>query len=362
MKKAVQIEAVILAFAIGAGLRAQEATSGFDLRATVSGEASYSHELTDPPRSGAPAAAGFRAVLYPSWKLSENWTASGAIQTVSRPYYYSDFSTQGYGVKADILQANLSYSRFWKDASLVVRLGQMSTAFGAFLLRYDDAVNPLIDTPIAYGYYSSVSILGLMGAQVDATAGKFDMRAQFVNSSPVNPRGVLEKDQYGNWAGGVGYTLKQGFRVGVSSFRGPYLDRMNPYFFPGEAPPRELPATGLGVDVQWGHGPWNVYGEWQKFVFDYHAIPTFREHVGYGEVRRVLSPRWYLATRLGYVRANLAPARQVYEFVAGVRPNRYQLAKIGYEIQQGPAIRGTLGNTASLQLVTSFHILSLARD
>ncbi len=74
---------------------------------------------------------------------------------VSRPYYYEDFSTQGYGVKADILQANLSYSRFWKDASLVVRLGQMSTAFGSFLLRYDDAVNPLIDTPMAYGYYSA---------------------------------------------------------------------------------------------------------------------------------------------------------------------------------------------------------------
>ena len=56
----------------------------------------------------------------------------------------------------------------------------------------------------AYGYYyQPVTFLGLVGAQVDATAGKLDARAQFVNSSPANRRTIFESDQRGNWAGGV---------------------------------------------------------------------------------------------------------------------------------------------------------------
>src|SRR5579862_4762947 len=152
------------------GLLAQEANSGFDLRATVSGGGFYSPQLTSAPRDGAPVTAGFRLMLYPTWKLSRHWTVSGAIQTESRPYLFADFSTQGYGVKSDVLQGYLCYSQFWNGGSLVVRMGQLSTAFGSFLLRYDDADNPLIDMPMAYGYYySPVSILGVAGAQVDAT-------------------------------------------------------------------------------------------------------------------------------------------------------------------------------------------------
>ncbi len=61
-------------------LWAQEASSGFELRATVSEGASYSHELEEAPRSGSPLTAGFRSVLYPTWKLSKHWAVSGAIQ------------------------------------------------------------------------------------------------------------------------------------------------------------------------------------------------------------------------------------------------------------------------------------------
>jgi hypothetical protein len=342
---------------------AQEANSGFDLRTTVSAGTFYSPELTAPPRDGAPVTGGFRLMLYPTWKLSKHWAVAGAIQSESRPYLYSDFNTQGYGLKTTVLQGYLSYSQFWKGGSLVVRTGQLSSAFGSFLLRYDDADNALIDIPMAYGYYySPVSFLGLMGAQADVNAGKVDMRAQFTNSSPANPRGILQTDQYGNWAGGVGYTIRQGLRVGVSSYHGPYLDRQFAYFFPGEAAPRSLPATAFGVDAQWGRGPWNVYSEWQSFQMDYHVIPTVMQRTGYAEARYVLSPRWYAATRVGYIRSNAFTGYQEYEFVAGYRPNRYQLVKLGYEIAQGPQFQGTQGNTLALQLVTSFRAISIARD
>ncbi len=339
-------------------LRAQEAPAGFEVRATVSQETAYSHE-----RDGEPLTGGFRAVLYPTWKLNEHWTVSGLVQTTSSPYFYEQFSTPGYHIDTNLLQANLSYSRSWKNRLVVVRVGQMSSAFGSFLLRYDDARNALIDAPVGYGYYyKPVSNLGVAGAQADVTLGKLDLRAQFANSSPANPRSVFSTDQYRNWAGGAGYTIRQGLRVGVSAYRGPFLDPKYRFYFPGEGPPHSLPATAFGVDVAWGRGPWNMYGEWQRFQMDYRLIPTFREHSGYGEARRVLHPRWYLAARAGYVRSSAAPGYQVYEFVGGFRPNRFQLAKLGYEIQQGAVIRGTLGNTLALQLVTAFRAISITQD
>ena len=200
------------------------------------------------------------------------------------------------------------------------------------MLHYDDADNALIDLPIGYGYYySPVSILGVAGAQVDATKGKWDARAQFANSSPANPRSLLAHDQYGNWAGGAGFTIRQGFRVGVSAYRGPYLDRQYAYFFPGEANPSTLSAHALGLDVSWAHGHTSATGEVQNFVMPYKAIPDFRESTGYGEIKQGLSPRWYVAVRSGFSSANASGEEQILETSAGFRPNRLQLIKIGYE-------------------------------
>lgn len=357
------MKSIILVFIyFGALAYAQEANSGFDLQSTVSGMAAYSHRLSAQPRDGSPLTGGMRAMFYPTWKISKNWSVTGAIQIASRPYFYEQFATQGYGVKTDVLQAQLMYSQIHKNSSFVFRAGELSSAFGAFLLRYDDAVNPLIDMPLSYGYYQSgVTTRGLVGAQMDATEGKLDVRAQFVNSSPANPHGIFDKEQYGNWAGGIGYTLFQGCRVGVSAYHGPYLDRQSEYYFPGVAP-RDLPASAYGLEAQWGHGPWNAYAELQQFQFAYNVIPTFRENTGYLELRRVLHPRWYVATRLSYRRANLGPALQVYETAIGYRPNRWQLIKVGYEIQQSPAIRGLSANTFAIQLVTVFRPLSISRD
>jgi hypothetical protein len=346
-----------------ATLLAQEANSGLELNGTLTGETAYSRDLTADPRDGAPLIGGMRAVLYPTFKFDDNWSVSGAVALQTRPFYSGEFQTQGYGLKTDILQLHLTYSRFSKNRSLVVRVGQLSSAFGSFLLRYDDAVNPLVQMPLSYGYYGAgVTTLGLAGAQVDATMGKVDVRAQFVNSSPANPRGLTQGDQYGNWAGGAGYTLAQGFRVGISAYRGPHLDRQFPYYFPGEAELRDLPVSAYGLDVQWGRGPWNVYGELQKFQFTYRAIPTFNENTGYGELRRVLHPRWYVAARASYMQANAAPALHVLETAVGFRPNRYQLIKVSYEVQQGPSVHGSLDNVFAVQFVTVLRTISIARD
>jgi hypothetical protein len=299
---------------------------------------------------------GGRAVAYPTWKINDNWFVTGALQLATRPFFYSDFSTKGYGAKGTVLQATLNYSRVSPNGSVVVRAGEMSTAFGAFMLRYDDTDNVLVDLPIAYGYYySPVSILAVAGSQMEATRGKWDGRAQFANSSPANPRGIFTHDQYGNWAGGAGYTVRQGFRVGVSGYRGPYLDRKYPYFFPGEENPSKLSATGLGLEVNWAHGHTSAQGEVQRFVMPYRAIPTYREMAGYFEVKQVLSPRWYVAVRNGYSSANASGNVQRIEDAVGFRVNRLQLIKVAYEYEHFSTGTQNNDNAVAIQFVTSLH-------
>jgi len=351
---------VVCCLAVGARdasvIRAQEAGSGFDVRATLSGQGVISNLLTQPPRDGSPASAGFRGVAYPTWKISDQWTVTGALQLVTRPYFYDSFTTSGYGAKGYILNANLNYARVSRRGSLVVRIGQLPTSFGSFLLRYDDADNPLVDMPLEYGYYyAAVSTLGLAGGQIDATRGKWDGRVQFGNSSPANPRSLFQHDQYGNWAGGAGYTIRQGFRVGVSGYRGPYLDRQYAYFFPGEANPNTLIAHAVGVDASWAHGHTAVQVEGQRFVFPYKAIPTFLEVAAYAEVKQVVSPRWYLALRTGATSANEGGMVRNLEGAAAYRPSRNQLIKFDYEIVHNDEGSPHNDHTFAVQWVTTLH-------
>ena len=347
---------VLLACLAVPNLPAQEAEAGVDLRATLSGQLASSSVFTQPAVAEAPASAGFRAVIYPTFKLSDNWTVTGAWQLESRPYYYDSFSNTDRGVTGNLLQGTLNYSRVSEKSSVLVRAGILSTAFGSFLLRYDDAENPLADIPQQYGYYyAPVSTLGLAAVQIDATRGKFDGRAQFANSSPANPRSIFDHDQYGNWAGGGGYTIRQGLRVGVSGYRGPYLDRQYAYFYPGEANPNTLPAHALGVDTEWAHGHWNVQGEFQRFVMPYRAIPTFREDAGYLEVKRALGPRWYAAVRTGYTSADESGNTERYELAAGFRPNRFQLLKVDYELDHLSQGSSPNDKTFAIQFVSTLH-------
>lgn len=358
--KAVSPIAVLLCVLSGATgrtlLQAQQSVAGLDLRATLTAQAVASNELTQAPRSGDPMILGSRAIVYPTIKINESWFIMGAAQFSTRPFFFNDLSQAGYGAKGTLLQGALYYSHVFEHGSVLVRAGEMSTAFGSFMLRYDDADNALTDIPIEYGYYySPVSILGVAGAQADVTAGKFDARVQFANSSPANPRSLFAHDQYGNWVAGAGYTVRQGFRIGVSAYRGPYLDRKNLFFAPGEANPNTLPATAGGLDINWAHGHTSLQGELQRFVMAYHINPTFRETAGYGELKQVLSPRWYVAERDGFSIANEGGKALALETVAGFRPNRFQLIKVGYELRHYSNAASPNDNILALQLVTTIH-------
>ncbi len=352
------------AIVLAAGaLFGQETQSGFQIDATVSAGTEFSRQLSAAPRGGSSWAGGMRAVFYPMWRISRHWSFTSAVQLHSRPYFFEEFATQGYGFKADILQAQLAYSLTAKDRAFSLRAGQMTSAFGSYLLRYDDFRNPLIDAPLSYGYYGKgVTDLGLMGVEADASYHRLDFRAQFTNSSPANRRSIFDHDQYGDWTGGIGVTIAQGVRAGVSAYRGPYLDRQSRFFLPHEAPPRTLPATGYSFEFEAARGYWNFNSEVQRFQFAYTAIPTFTEKVSYAELKRTLSPRWYAAIRVNRLTADYGIRETTYETVLGFRPGAFQLLKIGYERQSGPATPGALGNVFAVQFVTSLPALSLARN
>jgi hypothetical protein len=351
----------ILLIGLAAQGWAQEASSGLELRSNLSVSTIVSPQLKDAPRLGSQAVVGLRTMLYPTWKFNENWTISSAIQVHTRPYFMEELNTQGFGLRSDVLQLHLTYSRFWERKSLVARAGQLSSAFGSYLLRYDDAENAVLAAPLAYGYYyKPITTYALTGAQIDLTLGNVDLRAQLTNSSPTNRRSMFDSDQYGNWAGGVGYTIVQGLRIGTSGFRGPYLHREHPYYFANEKAPSQLPAFGAGVDVDWSRGHWAVRGEWQYFHRSYQAIPNFIQKAFYTEVRRVLHPRWYLAARTGSLSATVGGTTEAHELAVGYRPNSRQLIKAGYEIDSHTS-RG-LSGTFAVQIVTSLRPITWSRS
>ena len=342
-------------------LAAQEAgsgTPGIDISATISGEAIYANQLTQSPRDGTPQDAAFRAVVYPFVRLDEHWTVEGAVQVSSNPYFTEDFTTPGHGVRIRILRANIGYSRSWKTGSIAIHAGQLGSAIGSFNLRYDDAVNPLIDMPILYGYWTKITTMGIAGVQTDLALGKWDARVQFVNSSMMDPRSIFDRDQYGNWAGGAGYTIFQGLRIGASGSRGPYLNRQWPNFFPGEANPNRLPGSNVGTELQFARGHWNVEAEWDWMVMPYHVIPFTRREGAYVEAKRVLTPRWYLAARDGYLSTN-GDCQQLFEMAAGFRPGAHELVKFGYEVERDGK-SGQVNRISMVQFVTTLHPISLA--
>lgn len=344
-------------------LNAQEASSGFNVRASLSGLAATSNILEQAPRDGVPGTVGFRGVAYPSWKIDNNWFATGALQLFTRPYFYSDFSAPGFGAKGDILQASLNYSRVSDKGSVLLRAGELSSAFGSFLLRYDDADNPLVDIPAEYGYYySQVSTFPVAGGEMDLTLGKWDGRAQFANSSPANPRSILAHDQYANWAGGTGYTLHQGFRVGVSAYHGPYLDKQYESYYSWWVNPHKWPARGLGLDASFARNHSSVQVEVQKFVMPNSAVPTYVEWDSYAEIKQTLSPRWYVAMRTLLTRGSGDYRYRSLETAAGFRPNRFQILKVDYEIAKNNMSTPNNENTLAIQLVTTLNWSAAARN
>jgi len=402
---------LLLLAACSLPVTAQEAETGIAVPVTITGGALYSHRMLGDNPAAGPLAGAFHAAFSPSLRLNAHWFAYASIQLRSTPFYYYDAFDADHDIKLQAVQAFVGYTRTYKSARLLVKAGQLVTAFGSFPLHYDDADNALLDQPLSYSTYlklpplpracnaqvftqnqdapwtgspcggwqadeyglTPVTLYGLPGVEVDLSVHKLDARLQLTNSSPANPQNLLSGSQHAQWAAGGGYTIIQGFRVGGSVFQGPYLDRTAAAFLPPGKTVSDFPATGAGLDTQWARGRWSTSGEWQWFRFDspgYRISPSMS--VAYAEVKAVLTPRFYAALRVADQRngrvADLTQQTteafeanvQAYEFAVGYRPDRWQLFKIGYEWLKSNDIPGTRDNVLGVQLVTSIQPLSKA--
>ena len=381
---------------------------GFSLPVTASAGAMYTGRLQFEDPGNTPLTGGLRIMLYPTVTLGPHWFAYAAEQFRLAPYLYYDAYHPEHEWYVETLQAFVGYQIRREKATVVIKAGRLSSAFGAFPLHYDDADNPLLDQPLSYiqtltlgnnqlpcgvadllwqkyGYVDNdcgggdgegltpVSLYGLPGIQAEVSSHRLDGRIQVTSGSPSNPLSVSYAPQYAQWVLGGGYTIRQGLRVGVSGFRGPYLASGLAPLLPAGTSVRSFPASGLGLEVQWARGHWNVSGEWQRFQYD---LPGFTQAPSvistYGEAKRMLTPRLYVAGRAGWLKpggaadttgastSQFAPWIGSYELGGGWWLNRHQLLKASYEWLRIEYLPGTQTNVLGVQFVTTFHALDQA--
>ena len=406
------LPALAILAAIRAPLVAQSARIGITVPVTLSGQlvGTERAQKIDPDTSSWNA--GFRADFYPAVKLGQHWYFYSALQLNSEPYFYYETYYPERGVETTLLQSFLGYSWAGERKAANVKVGKLVSAFGSYPLRYDDAANPLLDQPLGYStylqirpdalpcgtkdlpnlrFYSEyvgvhfycggsetlthgqipVSLYGLPGAEIDLSWHSWDGRVQLTNSSPSNPQGLDSDSQHAQWTAGGGYTIWQGFRVGISAFRGPFLERNLAELLPADKTVRDYPAQAIGADVQWARGRLSANFEWFRVTFPYPRLLTQATvQSTYGELKAILHPRWYAAARASWQVHNhvqdskgvsplpFQPNLQAYEVAVGFRPNRLQLLKVGYEWLHETGESGTQYNVLGLQLVTSLDALS----
>jgi hypothetical protein len=394
--------------------QSQDSDFGFSLPVTLSGGAMYTHRLQSEEwgnwPSDSPVTPGFQAMLYPTLRLGSHWFAYSALDFRLAPYLYYDAYQDEREWYIQAVQAFVGYQIHREKTSVVFKAGQLSSAFGAFPLHYDDADNALLDQPMSYmaaltlrndqlpcgvadlrqqqyGYFMShcggaagadegltpVTLYGLPGVEADISSHRLDGRIQITSGSPSDPLMESHAPQYAQWVAGGGYTVRQGFRVGISGFRGPYLAPDAAPFLPAGTSVRSFPASGIGLEAKWVHGHWSTSGEWQRFQYD---LPRFTQAPSlistYGEAKRILTPRFYVAGRVGWLKpggaadssgastSQFAPWIASYELAGGWWLNRHQLLKASYEwlsVQYQP---GTQNNVLGVQFVTTFHAIDQA--
>jgi len=399
--------AVVAVWLAGAGL-AQQAESGFSMPVTASFGAMDTHRFEYSNPSASPFAANFRLMLYPTLRLGKHWFAYAAIQVRRMPYFYYDAYLPDRGVETNLVQGYVGYTMHPGAATVVFKAGQMVTAFGSLPLRYDDAENPLMDQPLAYitelpvrgdqlscgtndllwqhyGYVQAgcggetgggpgitpVTLYGIPAAQAEISLRRFDARVQMTNSSPAYPESwETVSRQYLQWTAGGGFTIQQGFRVGVSGFRGPYMENTVAPWLPAGSTVRSFPAIARGLDVEWARGRLSANGELQDFRFD---APNFvvppRFLAGYIELKGRITPRIFTAVREGFLKtesvldtqgvsaAEFSPTLQATELGVGYWLHPRVLAKVSYEFMHAAGSSGSDNNVLGMQLVVRFNQL-----
>jgi hypothetical protein len=397
---------------------AQESNFGVSVPVTASGDARFSTGAL-ASSDGGPATAGYRVALYPALRLGDHWFFYSAIDLYSSSYFpYQTGSYVNQPFNVDVRQAYVGYATTLGSVSVVFKAGQVASAFGLFPINYDDANSPFVSPPPIYSVgipvrpdqlpcgmrdiwrqsygddldfhcggstddrygLAPVTLFGLPGATLETSWHRVDARVQITNSSPANPHSLLSNSQSAQWTAGAGCSLPGGLHLGVSGYRGPYLDNVVSPFLPHGEGLRSFLSSGFGGDLTWSRGPLSAQGEWQHFRLD---LPNFQvspsQNAAYGQLKVVLTPRTFVAARVSTIQygraqdntgtppALFTSSETNLAFSAGYRFNRLALLKAEYDWTHLNAWTAggwywppNQGNFVALQFVTSFTAISRA--
>ena len=267
----------------------------------------------------------------------------GEWRPVARVSFVAEVrSEDGDGVGAAAAYARI---RPWARAALDVQVGRIPPVIGTFPRRAYGRENPVLGTPLAYQYLTSLrpdaqpatidDVLRMRargwrpnfpigtsaagaglplvstskwGSGVEARwqAGWLDAAGAWTLGSPGAPVAV-DLTAGRQWSGRMGVTLPSGIVAGVSGARGRWIDRDVLVLMPADRQEHSVQSV-VGADVEAGGGPWLVRAEWLRSAFD---LPLAAEAAGPArltatsgnlEARRRLHARWQVAVRLDRLR------------------------------------------------------------
>jgi len=265
---------------------------------------------------------------------------------------------------------------------LNARLGLAPSPIGGFGLRstYFN-LNPLIGIPLVWQYRTNLSnsgtstVASLLARQDEpgtgspmlydscwmiqweilGEVGAFEYSVALTPGALSNPIRARQVDG-SMWLARVGHAPLPGLRLGVSAAHGPWLSAPSPSFDQGL----------LGVDAEFGAGPWLFFGELHSFRWESPLIAEDLDAVGgFVEARFDFLPGWYAAGRLGGlwfgdVVTNAATGARApwdqdtarTELALGYRVSRQALLKLDW--QRTTTASDFEQNLFSVQLTTAF--------
>ncbi|MGH9356346.1 MAG: hypothetical protein ACRD10_09480, partial [Terriglobia bacterium] len=177
-----------------AKLAAQEAQVGIAMPLVITGGILDTDRAQTYDPSVGPFTVGFHVLAEPQLKLGPHWYVYSAVHVRSTPFFYQDAYSSNRQIKTDLLQGFVGYTRPWGKATVSLKAGKLSSAFGSFPLLYDDTANALLDQPLPYTYLEPapggngnnyglmpVTLYGLPGAEIDLSWRRLDARFQLTN-------------------------------------------------------------------------------------------------------------------------------------------------------------------------------------
>ncbi len=217
--------------------------------------------------------------------------------------------------------------RFLPSDAFTLQAGLLPQIVGTFSGRRLSNRNPLIGTPDGYGGRYP------RGARVDGSAGIFDYRAG-VLSLPLWTTGYTPEPSPA-WRPSVGFgvTPMTGFRVGVSSTFGPYL---NDSYTSAQLKGAAWKSFNEGIyawDIQYSRGYFEGHVEGAFSTYDIPGrTDTQNGFQWYGEGKYTFTPRFFLAAR---------GERNDYPFIRAFGPNWTSANSVVSDIETGGGFRPT---------------------